>query len=776
MPIYNVEDYIEDTLKNMVNQTFIDNIEVLMIDDGSTDNSRYIIEKYALDYDNFYAFHKKNEGQCVARNLALLFARGEYIHFMDSDDFITFDAYEKLYKIAKTENYDVVTFNYLRFDEERTWKVASQLDVFDMTTGNIENTNLTEFKELSWDMTNCNKLVKKELLDRYDITYYYKNIIYEDNLFWIEVYSNAKKMAVIKDYMYFWRYRENLTSTTQNRDLDLGLRFEEMVNIVNEFITQNITDEMVLNKKYEKLLTINLYFLMKDITGYPKEDHEYLFESVYNMFSLVPDKYFENLNSYFKVIYKMVENKQWVMLSEFLSYNFKKNPILIDSFAQYNNELDFKKDSYSERLDSVATNIYINENDLIIEFYNSVPYNLEGNFDKILFRLLNDNFDEILLDSNFIEKNKLIIPLDLLNFGVNRIVTMYYYDGILKESYMRTSFDKSFFYNDFYINIKRGTAEHLKLIRFERNDIKLIINKVEFDSTKLKFHGNSNKKISTIIINDYLGIVNLEFPVNYISEDEFYFEINNVDFLKAPIRKWEVRSNEVFDSIKLSSEFEFIDNNYIIEIKNLNNTFYVEFKLYNSLTKINDLVMQNNNLNKLNNNLMQINNKLNSLLPSTYDSNNELWIDVNNSKNISSYSMFNEKDGELQSINNFKQLTIKNQNPSVVRVFSEVFNGDFEATLEIKVSDYANIGLSNPDDVVHFAFIRISNNDWVHYRFIRINGIITSYYSDDGINWDQINLTGNTLDSDDCQFQFNGGFSEASDKKIMVRNIQIYRI
>ena len=71
VPVYNVEDYLEDALDSIVNQTFND-IEVLMIDDGSTDNSRYIIEKYALDYDNFYAFHKENEGLPITRNYGLI--------------------------------------------------------------------------------------------------------------------------------------------------------------------------------------------------------------------------------------------------------------------------------------------------------------------------------------------------------------------------------------------------------------------------------------------------------------------------------------------------------------------------------------------------------------------------------------------------------------------------------------------------------------------------------------------------------------------------------
>ena len=120
VPVYNVEDYLEDALDSIVNQTFND-IEVLMIDDGSTDNSRYIIEKYALDYDNFYAFHKENEGLPITRNYGLKFAKGEYVHFMDSDDFLINDAFQKMYDCASKYNSDVVTTNFYRYNNNKTW-------------------------------------------------------------------------------------------------------------------------------------------------------------------------------------------------------------------------------------------------------------------------------------------------------------------------------------------------------------------------------------------------------------------------------------------------------------------------------------------------------------------------------------------------------------------------------------------------------------------------------------------------------------------------------
>ena len=271
--------------------------EVLLVDDGSTDNSGHIVDKYASDYDNIYAFHKVNEGQCVARNFALSHVKGEYIHFMDSDDLIKYDAYEKLYAFAKKGNYDVVTFNYLRFDEEKTWKVANQQDVFDEFDGDIENTNLSEFKELCWDMTNCNKIVKKELLDTKNISYHHKNILYEDNLLWIEIYFNAERIGILKEYLYFWRYRNDLTSTTQTYDLDLGNKLFEMVYLVNEFLKENITDKSILYKKYEKLLTINLYFFIVAIQSYPKEHQESLLENAYDMANIVPSDIYTNLNT-----------------------------------------------------------------------------------------------------------------------------------------------------------------------------------------------------------------------------------------------------------------------------------------------------------------------------------------------------------------------------------------------------------------------------------------------------------------------------------------------
>ena len=121
LPVYNTENYLEEALDSILNQTMIDDIEVLMLDDGSSDDSRYIIEKYALDYENFHAFHNENMGQGRERNFGIKHAKGEYIHFMDADDYILPDAYEKLYGAAKSGNYDFVMGKACRFTKNSNW-------------------------------------------------------------------------------------------------------------------------------------------------------------------------------------------------------------------------------------------------------------------------------------------------------------------------------------------------------------------------------------------------------------------------------------------------------------------------------------------------------------------------------------------------------------------------------------------------------------------------------------------------------------------------------
>ena len=111
VPIYNVEKYLEECLTSLANQTLKD-IEIICINDGSTDNSPRILQKYAKKYSNFIVINKKNSGYGDSMNRGLEKASGEYIGIVESDDFIESDAFEKLYKLARETRADIVKANY----------------------------------------------------------------------------------------------------------------------------------------------------------------------------------------------------------------------------------------------------------------------------------------------------------------------------------------------------------------------------------------------------------------------------------------------------------------------------------------------------------------------------------------------------------------------------------------------------------------------------------------------------------------------------------------
>ena len=111
VPIYNVEKYLEECLTSLANQTLKD-IEIICINDGSTDNSPRILQKYAKKYSNFIVINKKNSGYGDSMNKGLEKATGKYIGIVESDDFIESDAFEKLYKLARETKADIVKANY----------------------------------------------------------------------------------------------------------------------------------------------------------------------------------------------------------------------------------------------------------------------------------------------------------------------------------------------------------------------------------------------------------------------------------------------------------------------------------------------------------------------------------------------------------------------------------------------------------------------------------------------------------------------------------------
>lgn len=113
-PVYNVENYLEEYLNSAVNQT-LKEIEIIAINDGSTDCSLEILNKYKSKYKNFSIINQENRGLSGARNSGLRVSKGKYVYFLDSDDYINKDAMEICYKEAEKDKLDIVTFDEVHF-------------------------------------------------------------------------------------------------------------------------------------------------------------------------------------------------------------------------------------------------------------------------------------------------------------------------------------------------------------------------------------------------------------------------------------------------------------------------------------------------------------------------------------------------------------------------------------------------------------------------------------------------------------------------------------
>lgn len=571
-PVFNGEYYLKEALDSLVNQTFIDNIEVIMVDNGSTDNSGVILEDYSKKYDNFYTYHKVHGEAGSSRNYGLKYACGEYIHFMDADDFLMYDAHEKLYNFAIKNNCEVVSSNYLRFNSQNVWSSELGRYVFKEYMDDIENTNLYEYAELSWDMPLWNKIIKRDFLEKNNIMFN-EEIMYEDNLFMIEVYAKAINVGILNVFSNCWRVREVGTSLTQNQDFYYGLKFFNMAFLVNNFITENIHNNDVLNKKYTKFLTHDIfYFLFHIKNNYSKKYQGYLLESVLDMLCLVPRKYFENLTTYFQALHESILNRDFDNSLLFVSKNYRGDPKLPENLSQYYvDKIDFKKDARLEWLISRANNVFLDGGLIKIDFINRV-LDIQ-NFDRTLFTLVNpESGNKNVL---FIEENQLHIPLDYIEFGKSRIETTCYLGDIKKNANLKTHLNKTFNFDGYDLIIKNDVLGNLNLVKHVKNNAEITIEDVIFQSDKFQFKCKCIDEIDNIHIRDYFDLVKFKCSLEHMENNECLFEIEYCDLLKAPVKKWEIYGAK----LTLTRGYEFSNDYYSMSIKNQENKIFIEFKL-----------------------------------------------------------------------------------------------------------------------------------------------------------------------------------------------------
>ena len=208
VPIYNVSKYLDKCVESILNQNY-KNIELILVDDGSTDGSEKKCDDWAREDSRVVVIHKENGGSADSRNVGMEAAKGDYIGFVDSDDWIAPEMYEKLIEVIQERNLDMAVCFFKAVSDENYVFNNTEYPTTEYTGRDFANIIIAEKKpRISYAIWKC--LYKREVIR--DIKFY-KGVHYnEDAVFLIESLWNAKKMAFIDTPMYYYRVHESSIS------------------------------------------------------------------------------------------------------------------------------------------------------------------------------------------------------------------------------------------------------------------------------------------------------------------------------------------------------------------------------------------------------------------------------------------------------------------------------------------------------------------------------------------------------------------------------------
>ena len=205
IPIYNVEKYLREAIESAINQTY-KNLEIILVDDGSTDNSGRICDEYISVDERIKVIHKKNGGLSDARNAGLDNCTGEYIMFLDSDDFLEPDAVENMHKEIVEKDADYVIGNYINATEEgEKWEKP----VFDLEKYKPFKLSIHDYMNSFFIMNSsvCNKIFKKEFIDELNLRFVV-GLPAEDAIFTTYCFIKSEKVYYIPNLVFNYRQRK----------------------------------------------------------------------------------------------------------------------------------------------------------------------------------------------------------------------------------------------------------------------------------------------------------------------------------------------------------------------------------------------------------------------------------------------------------------------------------------------------------------------------------------------------------------------------------------
>lgn len=583
VPVYNVQGYLNDCIDSLIQQNIDSELyEIILINDGSKDKSGSIMDFYSDIYDNIRAFHFENGGLGAARNKGIDLARGKYVAFLDSDDFVPKKAYGTLIESCIYNNAEIVTSPVERFENGKYTRSGLHKKVdFTQKMG----TTLSETPSLLYDTTSTNKIYNLEFLRKNNL-YFPEDIVYEDIYFTLRAYAKANIINVIESVTYIWRIRTG-ESISISQDRFNIQSFKDRINTCFDtllFLHENV--EMNIANEFEKrIIVFDLPLFFPDYLNASKK-YTAEFVSITKEFLEKLNKKIINCCDYRKqVIYEAINRNDLDTVHNYsldhvktmkLEYN-DNNIEVFDEFLNkdYLRLIDF---SNSELLKTKVTNVSIKEQKLKIltNVFSDILSNVD--YENVSAFIFNDAKEqEIEINNISIGSYELSIDLkqidEFSDSGLNKIKLKYQRGNIVSEKILREpgslktkttllQKDEKFSYR---VNYTFGWE-----LFIEKEPINNIFNNVNITKNKLvidavKIDESSVFKLKNGREKDILGYVisnQIVFDLNEIEHSNRLYELTilkngltayNNKFIKMP---------KYFKYFKTNNNYEYIQRVY----------------------------------------------------------------------------------------------------------------------------------------------------------------------------------------------------------------------
>ncbi|MFW7431979.1 bifunctional glycosyltransferase/CDP-glycerol:glycerophosphate glycerophosphotransferase [Vagococcus carniphilus] len=579
--IYNVDEYIVEALDSLLEQE-VENIdlEVIVVDDGSTDETPNILNEYQTQHSNIKVINVDRVGLGKARNVGIEASTGEYLIFMDGDDIIYPNAYYAMLESALKNDADIVVGNVSRFDSTRKFFLSGlHKKIF---SDDLEGTHILNNKQLIYDTTAWNKLFKASFFKENNLQFL-EGMLYEDIPCIMKAHLLSKKTNIILDYVYRWRLRDSATnrSITQNRHdtqnlLDRVKSVDCFTEVVNEL---EISNSDFLEEKEFKELTVDykLYFDMLQ-----EVDIEY-----FNLFSDLLKKYVDNMKTdvfenriptELRLMYQLVMDKEY---EKFIF--FKSNVKEFREIKTIQEGKNVYKDLTPTSLSDVFKNPKINLNSDIVPVtktkrvrWTDGILNVEG-FLYLRYLASDENvkMNAYLVNRN--ESKQIELPLEVIK---DKSVTQLHGGGKNEHLIKRhVNYDYSYYKTQ----VDTNNAEIYELLK-EDCFIKLKIS-------------NAGYEIETYTMNPNKGAVSR--PADYVFNDRGYRVLYNkqwrLEIIQSPVTVKslvpEIRDNQlILSGIKVGdfsdAYFKYSTNNLKIKTHSIKYLDDERFEMVFNLDKM----------------------------------------------------------------------------------------------------------------------------------------------------------------------------------------------